>query len=81
MLGLYSVLWGKIEEKRVEIQNREETLTRNLLEDKNKDKEEGPCIVWHPMNILPFIYLFISKTEDGLKTMATLRRTISSNGF
>ncbi|KAJ6867838.1 WAT1-related protein [Populus alba x Populus x berolinensis] len=24
MLGLYSVLWGKIEEKRVEIQNREE---------------------------------------------------------
>jgi hypothetical protein len=45
VLGLYSVLWGKIEEKRVEIQNREETLTRNLLEDKNKDKEEGPCIV------------------------------------
>ncbi|KAJ6874996.1 hypothetical protein NC652_034652 [Populus alba x Populus x berolinensis] len=45
MLGLYSVLWGKIEEKRVEIQNREEPLARNLLEDKNKDKEEGPCIV------------------------------------
>ncbi|KAB5524426.1 hypothetical protein DKX38_022175 [Salix brachista] len=45
MLGLYSVLWGKSEEKRVEIQNREDTLTRNLLEDKDKDSEEGPCIV------------------------------------
>lgn len=80
MLGLYSVLWGKSEEKRVEIQNREDTLTRNLLEDKDKDSEEGPCIVWHTMNILPFIS-FSSRLQIVLKTMATLRRTICSNGF
>ncbi|CAK7349658.1 unnamed protein product [Dovyalis caffra] len=45
MLGLYSVLWGKSEEKRVEIQNNEDTLTRNLLEDKNKDNGEERCCV------------------------------------
>lgn len=32
MVGLYSVLWGKTEEKRMEIQQKEETLTKHLLE-------------------------------------------------
>lgn len=31
MLGLYIVLWGKSEEKRIENQEREDTLTKHLL--------------------------------------------------
>ncbi|KAL2461678.1 nodulin MtN21/EamA-like transporter family protein [Abeliophyllum distichum] len=39
MVGLYLVLWGKTEEKRNQNQDKEETLTKHLLEDKNNDEE------------------------------------------
>ncbi|KAJ4838972.1 hypothetical protein Tsubulata_017376 [Turnera subulata] len=39
MLGLYSVLWGKNEEKRVAAQEQEKTLRQNLLEAEDKDKD------------------------------------------
>lgn len=43
MIGLYSVLWGKNEEKRVENKDKEETLTKHLLDPVDR-KTEG-CAV------------------------------------
>lgn len=43
MLGLYSVLWGKSEEKRVGIQDQEQTLTKNLLDTENRDRDDAPA--------------------------------------
>ena len=40
VLGLYLVLWGKSEEKKVENQEKEESLTKHLLDDdESRDKE------------------------------------------
>ncbi|KAK1551683.1 hypothetical protein Q3G72_002833 [Acer saccharum] len=40
VLGLYLVLWGKSEEKKVENQEKEESLTKHLLNDnESRDKE------------------------------------------
>ncbi|KAF5734014.1 hypothetical protein HS088_TW16G00455 [Tripterygium wilfordii] len=38
MIGLYSVLWGKKEERRMENQHSEETLRKHLLNDEASDK-------------------------------------------
>lgn len=43
MLGLYSVLWGKTEEKRVGSQDQEQTLTKHLLDTENRDKDDAPA--------------------------------------
>ncbi|KAK3225240.1 hypothetical protein Dsin_005102 [Dipteronia sinensis] len=40
VLGLYIVLWGKSEEKKVENQDKEESLTKHLLyDDESRDRE------------------------------------------
>ncbi|KAL2478921.1 nodulin MtN21 /EamA-like transporter family protein [Forsythia ovata] len=39
MVGLYLVLWGKTEERRNQNQDKEETLTKHLLEGKSNDEE------------------------------------------
>lgn len=45
MLGLYSVLWGKSEEKRVvAAEDKLETLTKSLLEDEIRGEKEGSDI-------------------------------------
>ncbi|GAA0170925.1 hypothetical protein LIER_25080 [Lithospermum erythrorhizon] len=38
MVGLYMVLWGKTEEKRVEIREMEDPLNKHLLDGNNKDR-------------------------------------------
>ena len=43
MIGLYSVLWGKTEEKRVGSQDQEQTLTKHLLDTENSDKDDAPA--------------------------------------
>ncbi|RVX18028.1 WAT1-related protein [Vitis vinifera] len=43
MIGLYSVLWGKTEEKRVGSQDQERTLTKHLLDTENRDKDDAPA--------------------------------------
>lgn len=40
MTGLYSVVWGKTEEKRVEDQEKEKTLTKHLLGE-NSQRESA----------------------------------------
>ncbi|KAF6158357.1 hypothetical protein GIB67_022437 [Kingdonia uniflora] len=53
MVGLYSVLWGESEEKRVECQEKEETLTKPLLLDVETGKVESPVVSserqWKPI--------------------------------
>lgn len=44
MLGLYSVLWGKSEEKIVAAEDKLETLTKSLLEDEIRGAKEGSDI-------------------------------------
>ncbi|KAL5748839.1 hypothetical protein ACOSQ2_026136 [Xanthoceras sorbifolium] len=39
VLGLYLVLWGKSEEKKVENREKEESITKHLLEDESRAKE------------------------------------------
>lgn len=39
MVGLYAVLWGKTEEKKLEIEGDDRTLTKHLLDDKNIDRQ------------------------------------------
>ena len=43
MIGLYSVLWGKTEEKRVGSRDQERTLTKHLLDTENSDKDDAPA--------------------------------------
>ena len=42
MLGLYSVLWGKTEEKRAGSQDQEQTLTKHLIDTESRDRDDAP---------------------------------------
>lgn len=47
MTGLYSVVWGKTEEKKVDGQEKEETLTKHLLEENSqRDSAAAADIPW-----------------------------------
>lgn len=53
MIGLYLVLWGKRAEARYQSQDKEETLTKHLLEG-NISSQECPTGV-----DIPYIYIYI----------------------
>lgn len=66
MIGLYSVLWGKTEEKRVGSRDQERTLTKHLLDTENRDKDDAPA------SDIPWLLLLIyqdSLSPDKKKLM------------